>query len=347
MLCLIYRKLLVPYAEGGLDARTRLKVERHLSGCRSCKQDLEAVQSMSSVLRGAEQPALEPAPDLWEKVSARITQDSVRPQPRSWLRVPQAVSAAAAVVLVAVVGYNAIRSDIDTPVIQSPGPKVSSPAQREPNRVTEPAPTGDRPAKSATVTHSDRALISSEAPKQHVVRQSTGRSLKSIAASSKGPAPKERHAPVPVPPAAPKPADDGTYDLYAADFVQPKDEVQFKFEPTQRAMKATAKTAPAAGVDMALGLNDGAASVEAERPGSAASFSRVGAIPESPDGKWHDTSVAASAAVPNDTIAIVESDEGRYGEYAVCAINGGGEESVVDVLNETEGVLTAALFSYP
>ena len=109
MMCFRYRKLLVPYSEGGLDARTRARVERHLGLCKSCAADLRAIQSVRQALTRSDNPAMEPAPDLWAKVNARITEEPIRRDSiaRTWaLRI---APAAAAAVLMAVVASSIMR----------------------------------------------------------------------------------------------------------------------------------------------------------------------------------------------------------------------------------------------
>ena len=109
MMCFRYTKLLVPYSEGGLDARMRARVKRHLEVCKNCAADLRAIQSVGQALTRSDNFATEPAPDLWAKVNARITSRPVRRHPtaRSWaLRI---ASAAAAAVLMAVVASSIMR----------------------------------------------------------------------------------------------------------------------------------------------------------------------------------------------------------------------------------------------
>ena len=105
---------MIPYSEGELESRAWKKVERHLSRCERCRCDLKAIRSVAGTLLAASTPAVEPAPDLWAGVRARIAGETPKPAPRVWPRVPQAVSAAATVVLIAAVGLTLMRSGILT-----------------------------------------------------------------------------------------------------------------------------------------------------------------------------------------------------------------------------------------
>ena len=77
--------------------------------------DLAAIRSVAGALMNAPSPTVEPAFDLWARVSERIAAEAPRqPVRRSWLRAPQAISAAAAAVLVVAVGVTIMRSGMLT-----------------------------------------------------------------------------------------------------------------------------------------------------------------------------------------------------------------------------------------
>jgi len=102
MLCFRYKRLLIPYIECGLGDPARERLEAHLAGCESCRVELEALRSVSGALRQAENPAAEPASDLWARVNVRIqTQPTARAR-TPWLRAPQIASAAAALLVVGI-----------------------------------------------------------------------------------------------------------------------------------------------------------------------------------------------------------------------------------------------------
>lgn len=141
MLCFRYRKLLIPYNEGSLEQRDREALEAHISRCASCRAELEAVRSMSGVLRSVEIAEVEPVPDLWARVSARIEKEASVRTPRPRLRVTQVTSACTAAALFAVVGLGLIRPDLPAP----PAPASLAPAVPAPA-----APTGKpRPVAKA------------------------------------------------------------------------------------------------------------------------------------------------------------------------------------------------------
>ncbi|MCE5314783.1 MAG: hypothetical protein ABFD49_03400 [Armatimonadota bacterium] len=106
MLCHRCRKLLISYSENSLDEHSSTRLERHLAHCDQCRCELEMVRSVSSALRQADNPAMEPAPDLWAKVNARIS-DEPTPAKRSWIW--SLMPAGVAAVLVAVIALAIIR----------------------------------------------------------------------------------------------------------------------------------------------------------------------------------------------------------------------------------------------
>lgn len=132
MWCFRYRRLLIPYSEGELGERARRAVERHLSTCRGCAADPEEIRTVSGALRSADLAAAEPAADLWLKVSERIA-DGATPARKPYRRLPQAASAFAGAVLVAAVGFYAMRADLQ-PVAPTPDDRQAHVATGAPNR---------------------------------------------------------------------------------------------------------------------------------------------------------------------------------------------------------------------
>ncbi|MGB9618866.1 MAG: anti-sigma factor family protein, partial [Armatimonadota bacterium] len=111
MFCARYRRLLVPYMECELDERARARIEAHVLRCPKCAAELELLRSVSGAIRSVGVPAMEPAPDLWARVSARIEQETASPARKPWVRVSQAASACAAAVLVGVIGISLVRTN--------------------------------------------------------------------------------------------------------------------------------------------------------------------------------------------------------------------------------------------
>jgi anti-sigma factor RsiW len=101
--CEEIRDLLSPYADGELDLVRDLEFERHLRECPACAQALERTRLLSTRLRD---PALyhAPPPDLHERVRASLPRSNRgRLSSPPWRRLG-ALTAAAALVAVAVAG---------------------------------------------------------------------------------------------------------------------------------------------------------------------------------------------------------------------------------------------------
>ena len=105
MLCFRYRRLLIPYSEGELGTGAANKLERHLVKCDRCRTELDGIRLVAGALCDTAAPAMEPADDLWARVSARIADEPVRVASRQWFGHVRGLAAgAAAAVLVAVIG---------------------------------------------------------------------------------------------------------------------------------------------------------------------------------------------------------------------------------------------------
>ena len=279
MLCFRCRKLLIPYSEGELESRAWKKVERHLSRCERCRCDLKAIRSVAGTLLAASTPAVEPAPDLWARVRARIAGETPKPAPRVWPRVPQAVSAAATVVLIAAVGVTLMRSGILTQRHDYAPPK-SQEAQVGKQAKLPQAELGGRGREQGPVeTGAGAAESTPEKP-------SKDQEVRSPVVG----------APVPTGAAAPR--------------------------------EKVAEIRPST-----------------HRP--AGSEGR----PATPDSRYERVAVAADATLVADAAAGGMRALGAahfHGDADVVdradSMHG---ESVVDALNETEGIRMAALFTYP
>jgi|GEM_PF-1685717 len=105
----------MPYSEGVLGADAAAKVERHLSGCPRCAAELEMIRSVTCALGVADVPAREPANDLWAKVSARIADEPVRTASSSRLGIAAGFAAA---VLVGALSIK-LMSPTSVPVVHS------------------------------------------------------------------------------------------------------------------------------------------------------------------------------------------------------------------------------------
>ena len=194
MWCFRCKRLLIPYSEGETDERTRDKVERHLAKCERCASDLEAIRCVSDALLASEGPNVEPAPDLWANVSARIAHEAPPRPRRVWLRSPQAISAAAAAVLIAAVGLTMVRMDIGTRQdVPEPAARITGAGNHRPVPAEEPKRTGTA------------ALAPMKAPEQPTVAEGpvaapTGRAdylgrLDEVVVADAAPGPREAERP--------------------------------------------------------------------------------------------------------------------------------------------------------
>jgi anti-sigma factor RsiW len=64
------------YLSGSLDSASRTHFETHLANCPACREEVEAMQSMSSLFESLRDPApVVPDPGFYARVSARIEQE--------------------------------------------------------------------------------------------------------------------------------------------------------------------------------------------------------------------------------------------------------------------------------
>lgn len=165
MLCFRYKKLLVPYAEGTLDEQTHERMRMHIERCKRCAAELHTIESMSKALCQAA-PQVEPAEDLWTKVSARIADENTAPARRVWM--PKTAAAGLIAVLI-VVGYAIMRPDVDvTQVAESKHTRMSKGISVQPATPQKPAlvAQADRPltGKSLEKTKQERPVLMAKLP---------------------------------------------------------------------------------------------------------------------------------------------------------------------------------------
>ena len=366
MLCWRYRRLLMGYAECELDERLRARVEAHVARCRRCAEELAVIRSVSGAIKAAETPAMEPAPDLWARVSARIEREALRPVRRPWIRVTQATSACAAAVLVAVVGFGLMRSDL---------PREDSRTQLPPRR---PAEIAGRPAVEKLHKTPAAKPARPARPKRWFADAGTGKLMveagkRSLTEPGGEGTARERRAPLPPPRSSVVASGTGLSWHYHGD------ELAVKLDSAG----SLAASAPSAAAASALAdhpasperaRSAGPATAPAETPsvgsrlGTALAMKPPSAAPAAGAGDRGDTSFYLHASpdganalgfgeheeAASKGVAVDAKDKlsGRmyddYGgrEHAGLSV-GKDRESVVDALNKTEGVRFAALFSYP
>lgn len=336
MLCFRYRKLLIPYSEGALSAGVAAKVERHVAKCSCCAAELDMIRSVVCALGNADVPAKEPANNLWARVSARIADEAVRPAPSARLGI---AAGFAAVVLVGVIGIKLL----------TPGAPVVKPGADRQDRVATAVTSQAKPDK-----------VKEPAPK---------------------PAPKPDAKPQPKPepqPPAQKPQPSPEHRWFADASLKTK---LYRTGGREKASKATVVAASAVksdgvvdslsmgttgrSVHNAIGMSDnkddrwmaGAslrgvsnADIKANREiakpedmtlGFSASGARFAAAPATPPGADAPARVAVNGTYAYDGGGVSGS---YYADYATTTTV--STTSVVDDLNETEGIRTAAIFSY-
>ena len=316
MFCSRYKRLLVPYVECELDERGRARVESHVLHCPRCAQELELVRAVSGALRSTQIPAMEPAPDLWAKVSARIERETTNPANRG-IRLTQTASVCAAVVLAVVVGASLIRTNLPPETGRLTGPakhavEGRTPGSKSTRPPTQTSPPGDAAISSAPlpgqVTHVASGVVQKRpAVRPHVrERRPLVKQSAHNLAQPPGPAP----AVEPEQAAAPAAANESTSTTNLSGIAAGP-------------ARAGALTANA----------DAAGTMDARSvPGAAAAHmgeSESYCLAYEPGAK------AAAFRARSDYFPEALEPHGRLGE------------SVVDALNETEGVRTAALFTYP
>lgn len=376
-LCFRYRKLLIPYSEGELGAGAASKLERHLVTCDRCRTELDGIRLVAGALCDTDAPTIEPAGDLWARVSARIADEPVRVQSRHWFGPVRGLAAgAAAAVLVAAIGVRLLSPGTEPVVpaakrnasanIKAPVAVKTPVAARQPSDAVETA----KSAPTAKLWASKQAT-----PKPRPVsadHQWFG-SRHLVAAS----AAKEPRKPVEVATVvsdfsrldsknmglAGRPVRANDAKNYDADGVGPVDRL--------------IDTAPTAGA--ASPAKERATPVLAASPEARLGVDRVAGTFSSPDGTSYYSDAAhaaAPAAAPPASAARGDKpalDEprgvplgnalarasGRSGvvsgafggnvdlAYACNDTTTMSSTSVVDDLNETEGIRTAAIFSYP
>lgn len=357
MFCNRYTKLLIPYLDGTLDEAARRKVEAHLARCESCAQELRVVRSISGVLKAVDAPVMEPAHDLWAKVSARIETEQPAPTPRGWLRTTQAVSACVVTVLLAAVGIGMFLPNApepmtpSTPVVRPetvPAP-ADEPEPREPASPT----AGELYAKAPSApSHSPLVANPSVRPKPAHTKHLQPLSYDHWHAT--------RDAKQ-VPPPAPRKEDyawkaavddrgptSGTERPGFADFARRGVETSATQPPPTSRTDGLIVAGDTAGV--AVASAEGAKSeryfaVAASEAAPAETHASLGLVVTTAPGRPASAPSAASPETPADASFGTLSCAGRpriTDEVGVAKV-----ESVVDTLNETEGVRVVALFAYP
>ncbi len=322
-MCFRYRKLLIPYYEGDLGASVVKKVERHLAKCPRCRTELDAIRLVAGALTGSDVPPAEPANDLWARVSARIADESPQPVRRDWFRAVRGLTAGAAAA--AIVGVIAIRlltpaaTQVATTHLRDNSPKrqaavpIDNKADKQPAAKVRPTDT----TKPAHLAPTPQAPGKTDAPSPKY----TPRVRRWFAHNPSAPAKAKAKRPVEV------------AIVYGLNAEQDK-RVQPVHDLCLSSDGDSATTADAtASVRSTPKRNGGSAKLAYSRCFDAGSRSATSA---------HDETVATAAP---GTVGVQTPAAVMCAKIDATAV--APASSVVDDLNETEGVRTAAIFSYP
>ncbi len=71
MRCRSAQKRISDYVDGGLDARTAERLERHLATCAACRELVRDFRGMAEA--ASRLPVAEPGKDVWTKIKARVS----------------------------------------------------------------------------------------------------------------------------------------------------------------------------------------------------------------------------------------------------------------------------------
>ena len=300
-MCFRHRRLLIPYSEGELGAEDARKLERHLVNCARCRTELDGIRLVAGALTETGAPAMEPADDLWARVSARIADEPVRPVRQHWFGLAGGLAAA---VLVAAIGIRLL----------SPGAESIAPAAKHSDLRESRAPMAAKKS-SAPVE------IAKAAP-----------TLTLWARKSAVPKPR------PVPP------DHQWFakrDAEPVRAIHPKPSapvVVVANADSYRALPADAPSAP-----------DKSVSHYYDRKASAVAPTALGVATAAPSSearyRVRDGGVVVYAAPSRPVVSDRLLKGATYADMDTT--KSASSTSVVDDLNETEGVRTAAIFSYP
>jgi len=150
MNCRKCRDRLERYLDSELAAKERAELERHLESCADCRQQLEELKALSTVLQA--RPGNEPPPEFlagfndrfWQEVKRRRRMGSVVPERRYlslvWTRIAATAAAALLLIVVGLVGYRSWHTFFDHPVELS-REALASQAAPELGKATEAAPS--------------------------------------------------------------------------------------------------------------------------------------------------------------------------------------------------------------
>jgi hypothetical protein len=341
VLCFRYRKLLIPYSEGELGTVVARKLERHLMKCARCRIELDGIRLVAGALCDTDSPAMEPADDLWARVSARIADESVQPaRQRRFGWAGGLAAGAAAAVVVAAIGMSLLSpktEPIVTTARHNAVPSIKTPvAANQPATKTPMALK--RPDVEATVVAKQPAKpveMAKTAPTTTLwAYKKATRNAKPVAGGSTAAGVSNR--PSKGVEVAGNYARLGVGD---ADYAR-------RVAPAKGAVTASAGGAVAG--DRAA---DAFRSLEKHDYFHDTVHAATPSAPPAPaSSRAPSVSGEAKRTVSGDVRANaldLSTNRVSLGHYAEAITTAPSSTSVVDDLNETEGIRTAAIFSYP
>lgn len=374
MLCFRYRKLLIPYSESELGTDVARKLERHLMKCARCRMELDGIRLVAGALCDTD-PPMEPANDLWARVSAQIASQPVQPVRQKWFGLAGGLAAgAAAAVVVAAVGmallgpgtepvvttakHDAAAPSIKMPVTANQPDTRTRVAVKAPESAKQPnakaARTQKQPGKALEMAKAAPATTlwaykgATRNPKPtaggHVWFEARGREDSSVS--------KKPRKGIEV----------------ATNYSQAKGLVAYgvtridgEIAPGRAAQAETKRGAPvvSASAGGKLGADRTAGTLKSwggnayyyDNATDARDATAPAAVPAAPlaSDRAGAASVDAERHASGDMPASAAdfSRDVNLGYYTVTTTSTTSSTSVVDDLNETEGIRTAAIFSYP
>jgi len=262
---------------------------------------------------------MEPAPDLWARVNARIADEPSRRASAVWLRAP--IAAGAPAVLVAAVCLSMIHFGSPTPSAHVIKQKPAAVALVPPERATEPSV----PSTKAPQPVSDKQPGINEKP----------RAKRPLIAFNPRPARVAKPKPPMVVASAPIDTD------------RLIDRSLRKTAAETRLSVAAVNLDKSFAIGAPLGRVEGKAAIAADA--AVADTSSV-AHPASVPAKKSAIALSSASETPSRTntdLTEADATTNRLACSSSVGDNKDGNKSVVDALNETEGVRTAAIFAYP
>lgn len=307
----------MPYSEGALGADVAAKVERHVASCPRCAAELEMIRSVTRALGNADVCAKEPASDLWARVSARIENECVRPAHSPKLGV---AAGAAAAVLVGLIGMKLLMPGV-APVVAPEPAGVKKIARNAPLLAPKPKLSVKHTSQRTPLRPTSKPVEMASLPVRD--RAPLGKLHDHLSA-------------------------DSDVDASAVRLTAPGAEAALH-STERKAYPVAAPLAPTPTADGCRVGEDAAAVPAGSASNTPAAEGVNGEAPATTDGV-----AVARASIPASTptaggVAMYRAGDSaavNAGLYCNDTTKAALTVSIVEELNETEGIRTAAVFSY-